>query len=73
MNWICTTCNSPISSWQWLKHCYSGAKVKGPLPFLINLFSQFTTVFKINATYKDSMQRFIRNAFGKFAQAFNNL
>ena len=51
----------------------SGVGVKGGIPYLVNLFSNFTAVFKINATYKDSMRRVIRNNFAEFALAFNKL
>lgn len=51
----------------------SGAVVKGGIPYLVNLFSNFTAVFKTNATYKDSMRRVIRNNFAEFAIAFNKL
>lgn len=51
----------------------SGAEVKGGIPYLVNLFSQFTVAFKTNKTYKDSLRRVIRNTFSEFAAAFNRL
>lgn len=51
----------------------SGAAMKGGIPYLLKMFSQFTVAFKTNATYKDSMRRVIRNHFSEFAVAFNGL
>ncbi|HEX5337970.1 MAG TPA: hypothetical protein VFW53_06005 [Gallionella sp.] len=51
----------------------SGGGVKGGIPGLLNLFSNFTVAFKTNATYKDSLRHAIRNTFGEFAVAFNRL
>lgn len=51
----------------------SGVEVKAGIPYLANLFSKFTVAFKTNATYKDSIRQVIRNNFGQFATAFNNL
>ncbi len=49
------------------------AKAKGGLPWLLELFGQFTAAFKANVTYKDSLRRVIRNSFTQFAEAFNRL
>lgn len=49
----------------------AGAKAKSGIPFLLDLFGQFTAAFKTNATYKDSMRTVVRNTFTQFAAAFN--
>lgn len=51
----------------------SGAEAELGLPFLIKLFSGFTTAFRANATYKESFRRIIRNHFTQLAEAFNVL
>lgn len=51
----------------------SGTKAKLGLPFLIELFTAFTTAFRANATYKESLRRTIRNSFTQLANAFNTL
>ena len=49
----------------------TGAKAKTGLPFLGELFASFTTAFRSNATYKESMRMVVRNTFTQFAEAFN--
>lgn len=49
------------------------AKGGADLPWLIQLFGKFTTAFKANTTYKDSLRHVIRNTFSDFASAFNSL
>ena len=51
----------------------STAGVDGGIPYLLKLFAGFTTAFKSNVTYKDSLRRVIRNSFTQFADAFNGL
>ena len=46
---------------------------KGGVPYLLELLGRFTTAFKNNHTYKESLRRVIRNTFGDFAAAFNRL
>jgi len=46
---------------------------KGGIPYLLELLGRFTTAFKNNHTYKESLRRVIRNTFGDFAEAFNRL
>lgn len=43
------------------------------IPYLLKLFAGFTTAFKSNVTYKDSLRKVIRNSFSQFAEAFNDL
>ena len=49
----------------------AGIAAKHGLPFLLNLFAKFTTAFKTNATYKESLRHVVRNTFSQFADAFN--
>lgn len=49
----------------------TGAKAKAGLPFLGELLASFTTAFRSNATYKESMRTVVRNTFTQFAEAFN--
>lgn len=72
-DWFCERVLGSEEAKEFSAKLESGAKVKGGLPFLIDLFSKFTVAFKTNATYKDSMRRTIRNTFREFAQAFNTL
>lgn len=51
----------------------SGAEAKAGIPGLLKLFSNFTASFKTNKTYKESLRKVIRNSFGEFVLAFNNL
>ena len=46
---------------------------KGGVPYLLELLGRFTTAFKNNHTYKESLRRVIRNTFGDLAAAFNRL
>ncbi len=46
---------------------------KGGVPYLLELLGRFTTAFKNNYTYKESLRRVIRNTFSDFAVAFNCL
>jgi Ni2+-binding GTPase involved in maturation of urease and hydrogenase len=46
---------------------------KGGIPYLLELLGRFTTAFKNNHTYKESLRKVIRNTFGDFAAAFNRL
>lgn len=50
-----------------------GAKVSAGIPNLLKIFASFTSSFKENKTYKESLRRIIRNSFGEFVAAFNNL
>jgi len=51
----------------------TGVSAKGGVPYLLELLGRFTTAFKNNHTYKESLRRVIRNTFGDFAVAFNGL
>lgn len=51
----------------------AGAEVTGGLPYLIKMFAKFTTSFKSNVTYKESLRRVIRNNFTQLAERFNDL
>lgn len=51
----------------------TSAKAKGGIPFLLEIFGGFTSAFKRNATYKDSLRQIIRNTFGDFVFAFGHL
>lgn len=46
---------------------------KGGIPYLLELLGRFTTAFKNNHTYKESLRKVIRNTFSDFAVAFNRL
>ncbi|MDG4556381.1 MAG: ATP-binding protein [Candidatus Contendobacter sp.] len=46
---------------------------KGGIPYLLELLGRFTTAFKNNHTYKESLRKVIRNTFSDFAVAFNGL
>lgn len=50
----------------------AGAQAKGGLPFLLDLFAKFTSAFRANVTYKDSLRHVIRNSFTQFKNAFND-
>ena len=43
------------------------------IPYLLKLSALFTTAFKSNVTYKESLRKVIRNSFTQFAEAFNAL
>jgi hypothetical protein len=49
------------------------AGAEGGIPYLLKLFAGFTTAFKSNVTYKESLRKVIRNSFTQFAEAFNTL
>ncbi len=49
------------------------AKVGADWPWLLQLFAKFTSAFKANTTYKESLRHVIRNTFSEFALAFNGL
>lgn len=51
------------------------AGVSGELgiPLLVKLFTNLTTAFKYNSTFKDELRKDIKNSFSEFAQAFNIL
>lgn len=51
----------------------TGVTAKGGVPYLLELLGRFTTAFKNNHTYKESLRRVIRNTFGDLAAAFNRL
>lgn len=51
----------------------TSVSAKGGIPYLLELLGRFTTAFKNNHTYKESLRRVIRNTFGDFAAAFNRL
>lgn len=51
----------------------TGVEVKGGIPGLLKIFTGFTSAFKENKTYKESLRKVIRNSFGEFAVAFNRL
>jgi hypothetical protein len=51
----------------------TGVEIRTGLPYLLDLFAKFTTAFKANATYKDSLRHVVRNAYTDFAVAFNAL
>lgn len=43
------------------------------LPFLARVFSEISTAFKTNTTYKDELRKTLRNYFTDFANGFNQL
>ena len=43
------------------------------IPYLLELLGRFTTAFKNNHTYKESLRQVIRNTFSDLADAFNEL
>ncbi|PMS35676.1 hypothetical protein B0G57_101722 [Trinickia symbiotica] len=49
----------------------AGAKAKGGIPFLVDLFAKFTASIKANASYKDKLRRVVRNNFTQLKDAFN--
>jgi energy-coupling factor transporter ATP-binding protein EcfA2 len=51
----------------------TSAKAKGGIPYLLEMFGGFTSAFKRNSTYKNSLREIIRNTFGDFVLAFNHL
>jgi hypothetical protein len=50
-----------------------GGEVSAGLPLLAKLFTNFSSAFKANATYKEELRRVIRNTFTQLAEAFNRL
>lgn len=58
---------------QFASDIQSGAKIGAGIPGLLKYFTSFTASFKTNTTYKESLRRVIRNSFGEFAVAFNDL
>lgn len=72
-DWFCERVLNEETGKEFAAEMKSGAEIKGGIPYLVKLFSQFTVAFKTNATYKDSMRRVIRNNFSEFAVAFNTL
>ena len=51
----------------------SGAEVAPGLPFIGRLFSEMSSAFKNNSTYKTELRRTLQNYFTDFAEAFNHL
>ena len=51
----------------------TGVAAKHGISFLLDLFAKFTTAFKTNVTYKESLRRVVRNTFSQFAEAFNTV
>jgi len=51
----------------------AGMKAKHGIPFLVELFAQLTTSFKMGSTYKEEVRTIIRNSFSQFVQAFQQL
>lgn len=51
----------------------AGGEVSVGLPLLAKLFTNFSSAFKANATYKEELRRVIRNTFTQLAEAFNRL
>ena len=51
----------------------AGGEVSAGLPLLAKLFTNFSSAFKANATYKEELRRVIRNTFTQLAEAFNRL
>ncbi|NJO12578.1 MAG: ATP-binding protein [Gammaproteobacteria bacterium] len=49
----------------------TGGEAKLEIPFLMSLFAKFTTAFKTNVAYKDSLRREIRNHFSELKNEFN--
>lgn len=49
----------------------AGAKAKGGIPYLLDLFARFTVSYKSNVTYKETLRRVVRNNFNQFTEAFN--
>ena len=50
-----------------------GAELGAGLPYLGKLLAAFSTAFKTNATYKETLRRALKNYFSGFADAFNHL
>ncbi|CAK0742625.1 conserved hypothetical protein [Gammaproteobacteria bacterium] len=51
----------------------TNTSAEGGISYLFKLFAGFTSAFKSNVTYKDSLRQVIRNSFTQFAVAFNRL
>ena len=51
----------------------AGGEVSAGVPLLAKLFTNFSSAFKANATYKEELRRVIRNTFTQLAEAFNRL
>jgi hypothetical protein len=51
----------------------AGAKVKGGLPWLVELFAELTNKISIGSTYRDELREVVRNNFTEFADSFNQL
>lgn len=50
----------------------AGVEGKTGVPLLASLFAKFTTAFKTNVTYKDTLRRVVRNTYSQFSAAFND-
>lgn len=51
----------------------AGAKAKGGLPWLVELFAELTNKISIGSTYRDELREVVRNNFTEFADSFNQL
>lgn len=51
----------------------AGVEVTTGLPYLLKMFAKFTTSFKSNVTYKETLRRVVRNNFTQLAMRFNDL
>lgn len=58
---------------EYVSEIKTGLKGKTGIPFLCNLFAQFTAAFRNNVTYKDELRKVIKNNFSQFVEAFNQL
>lgn len=48
-------------------------KAGSGLPFLVGLFAEITTAFRVNSQYKEELRHVLTNSFSQFAAAFNTL
>lgn len=51
----------------------TGVEADAGIPFIAKMFARVTAAFKTNSTHKDELRTVIRNHFGEFAEAFNQL
>lgn len=51
----------------------AGAEIGGGIPSLLKLFGKFTSAIKTGSTYRDEIRTVVRNSYGEFIGALNQL
>jgi len=71
--WFAEKVNTRAELEEFTSELKAGGEVSTGLPLLAKLFTNFSSAFKANATYKEELRRVIRNTFTQLAEAFNRL